>query len=213
MYRFLKLPAIVAALVVTPQAGAAVLYSSAMLSGPSASPGAVGFTAAAPNAGPAAFSFNLDGYNSMDGVNFWEDDFTLALNGRTILALSYDLGGGGANAIFTNLYAAAVSYTSPPARGNKSLLVRYADLPLIAGSNVFTFAYASPTGSALGGSGAHAGPQGMGDEAWGVSKVVLTAPVVSVVPELASWAMMLTGLAAAGVALRARRRATTLKMV
>lgn len=205
MRTILKTVAVAAAIIVTGQASAAVLYSNPLLSGPIASPNTIGFTAAAPAAGPAALSFNLNGFASLDGVNAYEDDFTLSLNGATILSLSYDLGGGGANAIFANPFGATVAYSTPAVFfGGGSLQISFAALTLLSGNNVFSFAYASPSGAALGGAGPHAGPQGTGDEAWGVSNVLLST--ASAVPEPATWGLMLTGFGAAGLALRNRKR-------
>ena len=211
----LKASAAAVALAAASQASAAVIYTNPLLSGPIATGNTVGFSAISPTAGPSTFSFNLNGFNSLDGINVYEDDFTLSLNGAPILTLSYDLGGGGTNAIFTNTAGAVVSYATPSVSfGGGSLLVSFANLALLAGSNAFTFTYASPSGAALGGAGAHAGPQGTGDEAWGVSNVALaTIGSVSVVPEPRTWAMVLTGFGAAGVSLRARRKRSVQRLI
>ena len=190
------------ALLAATSAQAATLYSNPLLTGAIASPGAVSFTAISPVGQSGALSFNLDGFASLDGVNFYEDDFKLALNGTTILSLSYDLGGGGSNAIFTNPYSATVTGGAFGFFQGGQLQISLAGLPLTSGSNTFSFSYDSPLGDALGGTGGHAGQQGTGDEAWGVSSVLLTAE--SAVPEPASWALMLIGFGMAGAALRRR---------
>ena len=215
MRMFLKLSAAAVALAVASQASAAVIYTNPLLSGPTATGTSVGFSATSPSAGPATFSFNLNGFVTIDGINAYEDDFSLLLNGAPILTLSYNLGGGGTNAIFTNTAGAVVSYATPASLFNGgSLLVSFANLALVAGTNTFSFAYASPTGAALGGSGPHAGPQSIGDEAWGISNVLLsTITSISAVPEPTTWAMVLTGFGAAGVSLRARRKRSVLRLV
>ncbi len=195
-----------AAMLAATSAQAATLYSNPLLTGAIASPGAVSFTAISPVGQSGALSFNLDGFKTLDGLNFYEDDFTLKLNGTSILSLSYNLGGGGANQIFTNTYGATVTGGDPNPNnigGNGGQLqISLAGLPLTSGSNTFSFSYDSPSGDALGGTGGHAGPQGTGDEAWGVSSVLLSAE--SAVPEPASWALMLVGFGMAGAALRRR---------
>ncbi len=184
---------------------ASTLYSNPLLTGPIASPGMATFTASSPANQNGILSFDLNGFASLDGVNFYEDDFTLKLNGANILQLSYNVGGGGANQIFTNPYGATI--TGADLNPNHisftggQLQISLAGLPLTAGNNVFVFAYDSPSTGGLGGSG-FAGPQGTGDEAWGVSNVLLSGAV----PEPATWAMMLVGFGMAGVALRRRAK-------
>ncbi len=101
------------------------------------------------------------------------DDFTLSVNSSPILQLSYDLGGGGGNSIFTNVYGATAS-SRYSVDNHWAIDVSITTLPLFAGSNSFIFAYVSPSGDALGGAGGHAGPQGLGDEGWGLTNVLLT---------------------------------------
>jgi PEP-CTERM motif len=66
-------------------------------------------------------------------------------------------------------------------------------LSLLKGSNTLTLQYVS-LGSP------DAGFQGLGDEGWGFSNLV-----VSSVPEPGTWALMLVGLAGLGYALRRTR--------
>ncbi|MBO9670137.1 MAG: PEP-CTERM sorting domain-containing protein [Sphingobium sp.] len=183
---------------------AATLYSDLGPTGPAESPSSYAFIAAS-SGGNGALSFTIHGYNSLDGVNIYEDDFTLALNSSPILQLSYDLGGGGGNAIFTNTYGATVS-SRYDAGGHWAIDVSIATLPLLTGNNSFVFAYVSPTGDALGGTGQHFGPQGLGDEGWGLSNILLTGnAAVAPVPEPASWALMIGGIALAGCVMRRRK--------
>ena len=142
------------------------------------------FTAAA--AGTQLLTFDLNGYASLDGQNFYEDDFSLAVNGSTVFVGTFDLGGGGANAVYSNLSGATYS-------GDTHTLSFIVPVALATGDNTFTFSYAS-----LSTASGHAGFQNTGDEGWGVSKV-------AVVPEPGSLALMLAGLGIVGGL--ARRRA------
>jgi hypothetical protein len=202
MRYFLGVAAAITASVASP-AMASTLYSNPLLTGAIVSPGSVGFSANSGSAQSGALSFKLNGFASLDGVNFFEDDFTLMLNGAPILTLSYDLGGGGSNAVFSNLYGATISGGANAYFQGGTLLINIASLPLIAGSNSFSFSYDSPTGGSLSDPlNGHAGPQGLGDEGWGVSDVLLTGSV----PEPASWALMIAGFGLTGAAMRRRNR-------
>jgi len=188
-------------------AHAATLYSDSGPTGPAESPSSYAFIASS-SGGNGALSFTIHGYDSLDGINAYEDDFTLAFNSSPILQLSYDLGGGGGDAIFTNTYGATVS-SRYDAGGHWAIDVSIATLPLLAGANSFIFAYVSPLGDALGGTGQHFGPQGLGDEAWGLSNILLTDASTAAVPEPASWALMIGGMALAGGIMRRRKVAVS----
>lgn len=184
-------------------AHADVLYGNAGPTGPVESPGSYNVFAAS-GGGSGSLLFTIDGYSTLDGLNFWEDDFTLTVNGTNVLQLSYDLGGGGSNAIFTNTLGATVS-DRYWASDHWAINVSIGALPLLAGINSLSFAYASPSGDSLGGAGNHAGAQGLGDEGWGLSNIRLSGP--GAVPEPASWALMIGGMGLVGGALRRRRTA------
>ena len=204
----LKSAAVLALVAAAVPADAAPLYTNAGPTGPVETPNVFGFSAASAG-GNGALNFTIDGYNSLDGVNFYEDDFTFSLNGAAILQLSYDLGGGGDNVIFTNTSGAVVSSRYDDG-GHWAIDVSIASLALLAGNNDFLFSYASPSGDALGGLGGHAGAQGLGDEAWGLSNISLTgSPATGAVPEPASWALMIGGFAAAGGVMRRRKAAVS----
>jgi hypothetical protein len=160
--------------------------------------------------GLASLSFVLDGYRSLDGQNWYEDDFTLSLNNVAIIKGTWNLGGGGSDAVymaptgatFDNLSGngAAVTWTGGHVNISSSL-------NLLAGGNTLTFSYGS-----LGVD--HAGLQGQADEAWSVHDVLVTqanrfsgTDLVGVVPEPGTWMLMLVGLGGAGLHLRHRRRA------
>jgi hypothetical protein len=193
--------AIAALSVAAMPAYAATLYSNPLLSGPIATPGSISFTAASPIAQAGSLSFNLDGFASLDGVNAYEDDFLLSLNGSPLLNLSYNLGGGGMNVVFANPNGATITGGATGFFQGGQLQIAL-PVALLAGANAFTFAYSSP-------GPANGNGQGVGDEAWGVSNVLLTAQVGSAVPEPQSWALMIVGFGAVGGTMRYRRRRTT----
>jgi len=145
-----------------------------------------------------ALSFTLNGYATLDGQNFYEDDFTLKLNGTEIFKGTFDLGGG------TSTFQ-AVTFSSVPGvtlsnptnnigliGGGGQETFNFSSLALSGGSNTLEFIYTSL-------SDGHAGFQGLGDEGWGIQNVN-----VSAVPEPSTWAMMIFGFA--GVGLMAYRR-------
>jgi len=151
-------------------------------------------------AGPGNASFIIDGFASLDGQNYYEDDFTLSLNGAPILVGTFNLGGGGDNVVSFNPNGGSASNIS----GNGTN-VTFAGgqitvdepLTLLSGTNTLTFNYTS-----LGGPD-HAGFQGLGDEGWGLEQVAVTG--TPGVPEPATWAMMLVGFGGLGAAMRSRR--------
>lgn len=145
------------------------------------------------NAGVGDVTFRLDGYASLDAINPpYTDIFSLILNGSTIFQGSFDMGGGGTNTV---LLAPMGATASPHSNGffAGGFTDIFVPLTLAAGSNTLRFDY---TG----------GAQGLGDEGWGLHTAVVTgSALTAVVPEPASWAMMLTGFAGLGVVLRRRR--------
>ena len=156
--------------------------------------------------GAAQVAFTLDGYASLDGQNFYEDDFTLSLNSTPILSGTFNLGGGGANVVFFAPVGASVNNISGNGMavtfaGGKVLIST--PLNLLAGLNSLTFNYKALPGPA------HAGFQGTGDEGWGLRDIVVTQASGGV-PEPASWALMLTGFGGLGAVLRRSRRQAVL---
>ena len=157
-------------------------------------------------AGAAQVAFTLDGYASLDGQNFYEDDFTLSLNSTPILSGTFNLGGGGANVVFFAPVGASVNNISGNGMavtfaGGKVLIST--PLNLLAGLNSLTFNYTALPRYA------HAGFQGTGDEGWGLRDIVVTQASGGV-PEPASWALMLTGFGGLGAVLRRSRRQAAL---
>lgn len=177
--------------------------------------------------GAGDIAFTLDGYGSLDGnvssgLN-GEDDFTLTLNGVVVIKGAFNMGGGGADQVFTAPDGATfVSHTPPPpAFGTGGKVDVAAALNLASGANVLVFAYNSHQGAGF------IGPQGIGDEGWGLQDLIvngageaapplpgeqppppiLPGPDGGGVPEPAAWALMLLGFGGIGGALRSRRRA------
>lgn len=145
--------------------------------------------------GKANISFDLLGWASLDGVNFYEDDFTLTLNNNEIFKAAFALGGGGDNSVYTNTFGLNVAGLQPNIvtfSGGDILISGL--LKLAPGNNIFTFSY-----SAL--SAGHAGFQGTGDEAWGVNNLN-----VSSVPLPPAAILLSTGLLALS---RSRRKPQT----
>jgi len=151
--------------------------------------------------GPANASFVIDGFNSLDGQNFYEDDFSLSLNGAAILTGTFNLGGGGADVV----YSAPTGASAVNVSGN-GLNVTWAGgqvdvstpLSLVNGPNTLTFAYTSLSDPS------HAGFQGLGDEGWGIEQVSVTSP--GGVPETSTWAMVVLGMGGIGYGLRRERQ-------
>ena len=151
-------------------------------------------------AGVADLSFVLNGYASLDGANWYEDDFTLKLNGAEIFKGTFNLGGGGSDVVFLNLFNlnfANVSGNGTNVTWAGGQVNFSGPITLAAGSNTLTFAYAALPYNG----GQNAGWQDMGDESWGVEQIRVAS-----VPEPASWALMILGFASLGAMLRRARR-------
>ena len=120
----------------------------------------------------STITFDLLGYASLDGDNFYQDNFHLSLNGTEIFSGTFSLGGGGGNVIFTNLASLVVSGLRPDvvdfAGGD---LTFSGFINTLVGSNTLLFSYDSLVEG-------HAGFQGLGDEGWGVNNLnVSSVPV------------------------------------
>ncbi len=131
-------------------------------------------------------SFELDGYNSLDGKNFYEDDFSLTVNGEAVFKGTFDLGGGGSNAVY---FGSSSYFTFVP--GSQKV---FFSVPVSSDDGAYKIDF---TYTSLSKAGGHAGFQGLGDEAWGVTGV-------SLVPEPTSVALLLAGLGIIGGLARRR---------
>jgi hypothetical protein len=204
MRRFAIAAALAPILFVAATAEAGTVYSGPTGALPTDASFAVDFQA--PTATLTTLSFTVDGYLSLDGDNFYEDDFSLTLNGHSIYTATFNLGGGASTAqsvAIANPYGASAA--NPTANGTgigwnggQEVVTFSKVLPLQSGLNTLVFAYTSlPAPN-------HAGFQGLGDEGWGIEKVHVGA-----VPELPIWAMLglgFAGLAYAGAAHGRRNR-------
>ena len=204
MKRFALLAALAPTLLFAASADAGSIYS-----GPSpeqATDTSFALNFQAPAAMLTTLSFTVDGYLSLDGDNFYEDDFSLSLNGTSIYTATFNLGGGASTAqtvVISNPYGATESNPTDNGAGTGwnggQEVVTFSDvLPLKAGLDALVFAYTSLPAPD------HAGFQGLGDEGWGIEKVEVGA-----VPEPSTWAMLglgFSGLAYAGAAQGRRNR-------
>jgi hypothetical protein len=196
MKKTLQLAAAAAALAVTAGAHAAVDYSNDFGNAVWVTDTAqvANFSSAG---GAGTVSFHLDGFNTLDGDNYYIDVFTLSVNGAAVFSGTWNLGGGGADEVFQ-----APAGTTLTKNGTSSLDISV-PVSLLAGANSVSFAYDSPAAFASPGQGVtgRAGFQGWPDEGWGLGVVTVS----SAVPEPASGALLLASLGlVAGVA---RRRA------
>ena len=181
----LKIITIAAALAAT-SASAVTLVSVPGSTGELATPGstAVTFTAAA---GSAVTDFVVQGFRSLDGVNGYQDTFTLSLNGVDVFSGSFDLGGGGSNTVtLADAGATYSAFTNGVFAGGGATI--HTPLTLAAGSNTLTFRCDGVA-------------QGTGDEAWGIRALTVTGATV---PEPAAWALLIAGFVMTGTAVRRR---------
>jgi len=202
----LKLAAATAAIMTLTAAGA---QAATLYAGPASMPERAvdnGFdvTFNAP-AGAAQLSFVLDGYSSLDGQNWYEDDFSLKLNGVQIMLATFNLGGGGPDVVYSAPLGATFDNTS----GNGTAVtwagghVNIASpLTLAAGSNTLTFNYHALSSD-------HAGWQDMGDEGWGAHDILVTNAGV---PEPSMWLLSIVGFGLMGSMLRRQRAMRPLRV-
>jgi hypothetical protein len=149
-------------------------------------------------AGAGTVDLQLAGYNTLDGDNDFIDIFSITLNGSEVFAGTWDLGGGGINRILSGPSGATATatYFGYGLGGTVDISL---PVTLLGGSNALVFAYASPTTFELTG---RAGPQGLGDEGWGLNSVTVTGAV----PEPGTYALMAAGLVLLGASVRRTRR-------
>lgn len=140
--------------------------------------------------GVGSLSFDLLGYASLDGDNYYKDVFTLTLNGIEILSGTYNLGGGGGNVTYTtpNTWTiAGLDNSGNIGFAGGSINISGA-VNLLSGVNALVFAYDSP-------SAPFAGFQGLGDEGWGVANLNANVSAVPLPPAAILLATGVLGLA------------------
>jgi hypothetical protein len=149
-------------------------------------------------AGAGLVSLQLQGYRTLDGDNGWIDIFHLAVNGTDVFTGTWDLGGGGggpAEGIILNAPGAVATHTG-------SLVDISVPVVFLAGGNTVTFSYESPLVYA---GTPRFGVQDIADEAWGINATTITGN--SPVPEPSSYALVMAGLAVAGLWVSKGRKA------
>lgn len=180
--------AVASALLCMGAAHASTTSLTGLQGGPLLNPGSFTATLNAPVADAnASLTFVVQGYNSLDGFNSYQDDLTLTINGNIVGIGSFDLGGGGGSS--ATFGGAAVTVSSGTAT------ITGLNFSLLQGVNTFKFAYTAP-------GPANGGGQSLGDEGWGIASASVTA-----VPEPETYAMLLAGLGLMGAVARRRKQA------
>ena len=148
-------------------------------------------------AGAGSVNVQLQGYNTLDGNNYYVDVFHVSLNGSEVFTGTFGLGGGGGDlvvlapeATVSNHHDGVVDFAIP--------------VNLVDGQNTVTFAYSSPT--SFDGTNRY-GPEGLDNEGWGLNSTEITGNAVPAVPEPETYALLLAGLGAVGFVARRRSAA------
>lgn len=156
----------------------------------------------------AMLNFDIIGYASLDGDNYYIDVFGLTLNNTSLLTGTFNMSGGGISRLISNPFgatSATTTYTPQTASCTETNYcggITHVSVPitLVAGTNVLNFSYSSPT--SFDGTG-RAGFQSAGDESWRIGALTVAA-----VPEPETYAMLMAGLGLL-VAVVKRRRTPT----
>jgi hypothetical protein len=149
---------------------AATLFSQPGSSRELAVPAALDFRFDA-GAGAGLARFDINGFGSLDGDNAWRDTLKVSLNGVDLLSGSWDLGGGsGGNRLDFAPVGSVINATSYGA-WNGGLASFELPLDLIGGSNHLQVRY-------LGGA------QGMADESWSLSNLLVSGNTPAPAPAL-----------------------------
>lgn len=127
-----------------------------------------------PGTGTGVLTFDLMGYNTVDGFNCCTDIFTLAINGQTLFQGAFDMGGGGLNGVLFQDPSVTVVSSQSFGFGQGGLTKFSVNQSVLAGVNTYVFDYGAM--------------QGLGDEGWGV-KNVLVDVTANNVPEPGSIAL------------------------
>lgn len=150
-------------------------------------------------ASSAQVNFLLEGFNTVDGNNSYEDQFSFKLNGVQIFLGSFNLGGGG-NSVYSVPLGASIVVAGPGdgvvSGAGGTVTFNFASLALNANTNnTFDFVY-DPIGPS------NFGGQGIADESWKISGSVNAR---NAVPEPATYTMLLGGLLILGTVIRRRK--------
>jgi hypothetical protein len=149
--------------------------------------------------GSAPISFDIFGARSVDGDNSYSDLFTVALNDLVVFTGTFNMSGGGANKVFTNLFGWTANTLTNPGGFFKGGVTSVAgNIDLLSGLNKLTFGFSPVKG----------GNQGTGDESWAINKVDIIPPPapVPLPAALPLLALATAALGAAGLRQHLRRR-------
>jgi len=185
--RFLSAMSLCAAL---SSAQAATLFTLPAATGALSSPNSLVASFFA-SAGAGEVSFQLQGYNSLDGDNFFIDILDVSLNGSSVFSATYDLGGGGIDRVLGGSASHALM------DGLAKTVDLQIPVTLQGGINALVISYSSP--SVFEGT-PRAGEQGSPDEGWGLNSASVSS--AAPVPEAPAAAMLAGGLLAGMLGLR-----------
>lgn len=197
MFKLLTGVSLALALAAAP-ASAAVLLSEPGVSEFRPTPGSYTFSfdASADGTGTIDFSLiargSIDGQGATCGAGDCSDTFNLILNGSDVFYGALRMGGLGQDMVFISPAGATITVQSG-ALGEGGSARFFLPVQLRAGSNSLTFVYA------------YAGvDEGIDEESWAIADLIVRDGSPALVPEPATWALMITGFGLAGGALRRR---------
>ena len=142
------------------------------------------------SSGSSPISFDIFGARSVDGDNGYADLFTVALNDLVVFTGSFNMSGGGANLVLTNLFGwTADTLTNPGGYFQGGVTSVAGQIDLLSGLNKLTFGFSPVRG----------GNQGTGDESWAINRVNVSQPPAAV-PLPAALPLLALATAALGAA-------------
>ena len=142
------------------------------------------------SSGSSPISFDIFGARSVDGDNGYADLFTVALNDLVVFTGSFNMSGGGANKVITNLFGwTADTLTNSGGYFQGGVTSVAGQIDLLSGLNKLTFGFSPVRG----------GNQGTGDESWAINRVSVSQPPAAV-PLPAALPLLALATAALGAA-------------